>query len=229
MSDASASNHAGALTVQAATQVDPKAHPSTVPVDSSASPKLVLYGKSICYCAATGMYVASLGNAYDEEQNVTWLMTVSSSTPVIAQVSSVHVTSSPSSADSDTDSASSAESAAREHPDPESDAEHAQDGEEEEGHDAEDGSDNGTADQATLPSVERSFAIPVLPVSRQEMQSPGLVLGVPSHGLTGLVATVFEAAHTDGNGCALVSQMHHMEVRLIADTPLVLLCNLYTC
>lgn len=209
---ASASRNATTLTVQTATTVDPKALQATLPVDSSAPAKLVMYGKSICYCATTGMYIASLGNAYDEEQNVTWLLTISNDGPTIAQVSPVHVTSSPSNADSDTESASSAESAGRQHPDPESDAEHAEGGEAEDHH-AEGGSDNGSADQTTLPSVERSYAIPVLPVSRQEMQSPGLVLGVPSHGLPGLMATVFEAAHNDGSGCALVSQMHDIEVR----------------
>ncbi|KAL3151774.1 hypothetical protein ABBQ38_012748 [Trebouxia sp. C0009 RCD-2024] len=207
---ASASRNATTLTVQTATTVDPKALQATLPVDSSAPAKLVMYGKSICYCATTGMYIASLGNAYDEEQNVTWLLTISNDGPTIAQVSPVHVTSSPSNADSDTESASSAESAGRQHPDPESDAEHAEGGEAEDHH-AEGGSDNGSADQTTLPSVERSYAIPVLPVSRQEMQSPGLVLGVPSHGLPGLMATVFEAAHNDGSGCALVSQMHDIE------------------
>lgn len=224
---APAARHADAFTVQTATKVDPRALQSTLPVDSPASAKLVLYGKSICYCPATAMYIASLGNAYSEEQNVTWLMTIIGDDPVIGQVSAAHVPSSH--ADSDADSASSAdESAGLEHPDPESDAEHAEDAQDEE-HDAEDCSNHGSADHTTLPSVERSYAISVLPVSRQEMQSPGLVLGVPSHGLPGLMATVFESAHPDGTGCALVSQMHNMQVRRIANKTCMLFNSLHTC
>ena len=212
---AAASHSATALTIQPASQVDLTALMSTAPVDSSADSaaavKRQLYGKSVCYCPATLMYIASLGNADDEDQNVTWLMTVDNDGKSIRQASSVHVSKSPASADTGADSASSADLAGLQHPDPELDAEHADS--EEEDQVGEDGSDEGSTGCATLPAVERSYVIPVLPVSRQEMQSPGLVLGVPSHGLPGLVSTLFESAHNDGTGCALVSQTLDMQVR----------------
>ena len=213
---AAASRSATALLIQPASQVDLIALMSTAPADSSADSeaalKQQLYGKSVCYCPATAMYIASLGNADDEDQNVTWLMTVGNDGKTIGQASSVHVNSSPATAHTGADSASLADSAGLQHPDPELGAEHA-DSEEEEDQDEEGGSDEGSTGCATLPTVERSYAIPVLPVSRQEMQSPGLVLGVPSHGLPGLASTLFESAHSDGTGCALVSQILNMQVR----------------
>lgn len=206
-----ASHHTAALTVQSATPVDLTSLTPKAPADCSAEAavKQQLYGKDICYCPATAMYMASLGNAADEDQNVTWLMTIDSDGRAIGKV--VHVTSSEVIPDTNADPASSADSAGIQHPDPESDAEHAE-SEEEEDQDEEDGSDDGSTSRVTLPTVERSYAIPILPVSRQEMQSPGLVLGVPSHGLPGLVATVFESAHPDGSGCALVAQILDMQV-----------------
>ena len=221
---AAARNQASALRVLSANQVDLAALMTTGLVDSSAEvPSKQLYGKGVCYCPATAMYIASLGNADDEDQNVTWLMTAGCDGSTIGRVSAVHVTSSHPTADSDADSASSADSAGLQHPDPESDAEHAVSGEEEE-HDEEDGSDEGSTEHTTLPTVERSYAIPVLPVNRQEMQSPGLFLGVPSHGLPGLVATVFEPAHSDGGGCALVSQIQDMQV-----THAIIVITLFSC
>ena len=208
---AAASHHANALTLQPATPVDLTSFTPTAPADSSAEAavKQQLYGKDVCFCPATAMYMASLGNAADEDQNVTWLMTIGIDGRAIGKV--VRVTSSEITADTNGDSASSDDSAGIQHPDPESDAEHA-DSDEEEDQDEEDGSDDGSTGRATLPTVERSYAIPILPVSRQEMQSPGLVLGVPSHGLPGLVATVFESAHPDCSGCALVAQILDMQV-----------------
>ena len=157
------------------------------------------------------MYIASLGNADDEDQNVTWVLTVGNDGRTIGQATSVHVNSSPAGADTGDDSTSSADSAGLQHPDPALDADHT-DSAEEEDQDEEGSSDEGRTDRATLPSVERSYAIPVLPVSRQEIYSPGLVLGVPSHGLPGLVSTVFESAHSDGTGCAFVSQVMDTQV-----------------
>ena len=208
-----ASHHATAFTVQPAVQADLTALLSTAAAGSSseAAVKQALYGKSICFCQAAAMYIACLGNTDDEDQNVTWLLTVGSDGRTIRQASSVHVNSSSAGADMGADSASSADSAGLQHPDPESDAEHA-DSAEEEDQDEEGSSDEGTTGRATLLSMERNYAIPVLPVSRQEMQSPGLLLGVPSHGLPGLVSTLFESAHNDGSGCALVSQTLEMQV-----------------
>ena len=213
---AAASHLATAFPIRPALQVDLNALLFTAPADSSAraAAKQQLYGKSVCYCPATAMYIASLGNADNEDQNVTWLMTVGNDGRTIGQASSVQMNSSPASADTGADSASSADSAGLQHPDPESDAEHA-DSSEEEDQDEEGSSDEGGTDRAALPTVQRSYVIPVLPVSRQEMQSPGLVLGVPSHGLPGLVSTLFESAHSDGTGCALVSQILDMQVRLL--------------
>ena len=210
-----AADNASTLPIQAAVQVDPSLFASATPADdAAASPhKQQLYGKSICYCPATAMWVASLGNAAEEEQNVTWLMTVSTDGSGIDRLASVHVSNPPAAADSVSDSADEAEPADLQHPDPESDAEHVASEEEQ---DEEDESEDGSTDATFLPSVGRSYAIPVLPVSRQEMQTPGLVLGVPSHGLQGLVATVFESAQSDGSGCALVSQMQHMQVGFCA-------------
>ena len=206
---AATAGEADDFAVQAASQVDIGRLLSTASADASGAPasQQQLYGKSICYCSATTMYVASLGNADDEDCNVTWLMTVSKDGSTIGQMSAVHVTNLPPSADS----ASSADSARLQHPDPESDAEHVV-GEEEADQGGGDGSEDGSMDAVTLPSVERSYAIPNLPVSRHEMQSPGLVVGVPSHGLPGLVATVFESAQRNGTGCALVSQIQDMQV-----------------
>ena len=212
---AAASHCATAFPIQPAVQVDLTAVMATAPAGSSAeaAAKQQLYGKSVCYCPATAMYVASLGNADNEDQNVTWLMTIGNDGRTVGQASSVQMNSSAAIADTGAESVSSADSAGLQHPDPDSDAEHA-DFDEEEDQNEEVSSDEGGADRATLPTVQRSYAIPVLPVSRQEMQSPGLVLGVPSHGLPGLVSTLFESAHSDGSGCALVSQILDMQVRL---------------
>lgn len=202
-----------------------------------------LYGKSLCFCPATAMYVASLGNARDEDQNVTWLMTVTADGTSIAQVASIALAVPPASesaagdstsaagdstsaaGDSTSaagDSASASAQAALQHPDPESDAEHVVTEDEDDGDDDEQGAEDneeeseaGSNSSVTVPSVERSYVVPLLPASRQEMQSPALVLGVPSHGLPGLVATVFESAHSDGTGCAIVTQIQDMQVILV--------------
>ena len=221
---AATAGNADDFAVQAASQVDIGALLSTASADASGAPasQKQLYGKSICFCPAAAMHVASLGNADDEDCNITWLMRLSEDGTTVGQVSAVHVTSTPPIADS----ASSADSAGLQHPDPESDAEHMV-SEEEADQGQDDCSDNDSMDAVMLPSVERSYAIPVLPVSRHEMQSPGLVLGVPSHGLPGLVATVFESAHSNGTGCALVSQIQDMQVsnQLLTLT----CCNLPSC
>ena len=169
------------------------------------------------------MYVASLGNAQDEDQNVTWLMTVTADGTSIAKVASIDVaipSASESPAGDSTsaagDSTSASAEAALQHPDPESDAEHVitedEDDDEQGPEDNEEESEDGSNSSVTLPSVERSYVVPLLPASRQEMQSPALVLGVPSHGLPGLMASVFESAHSDGTGCAIVTQIQDMQV-----------------
>ena len=223
---AAASHHATAFTIHPATPVDLTLLTIKAPADSSAEAavKQQLYGKDICYCPATSMYFASLGNAADEDQNVTWLMTIGTDGRAIGKV--VQVANSEVTTDTNADSASSDGSAGIQHPDPESDAEHAESSsDEEEDQDEEDGSDDGSTSRATLPTVERSYAIPILPVSRQEMQSPGLVLGVPSHGLPGLVATVFESAHPDCSGCALVPQILDMQVSPLSHSTGSLTCR----
>ena len=220
----------GNLKVQAAVRVDLEQlfcleSGSHSTADSAASPaqsKQQLYGKSICYCSSTAMYVASLGNAADEDQNVTWLMRVNSGGTSIGQVSAVHV-SAPPAAESATDEPTSASAqAALQHPDPESEAEHT--GTDEEDDDSEDddaeeadeeNSEAGNGNHVILPSIDRSYVVHLLPASRQEMQSPALVLGVPSHGLPGVVATVFESAHSNGSGCALVAQIQELQVSLL--------------
>ncbi len=186
---------------------------------ASAQSKQHLYGKSLCYCPATGMYIASLGNAQDEDQNVTWLMTVTADGTSIAKVVSVDVAIPPASESAAGDSTSASAQAALQHPDPESDAEHVitedednEDDDEQGPEDNEEESEAGSNSSVTLPSVKRSYVVPLLPASRQEMQSPALVLGVPSHGLPGLVASVFESAHSDGTGCAIVTQIQDMQV-----------------
>ena len=172
------------------------------------------------------MYIASLGNAQDEDQNVTWLMTVTADGSSIAQVTSIHVAIPPASESAAGDSTSAAgdstsasAQSALQHPDPESDAEHMVTEDEDDGDDPEQGAEDtvgeseaGSNSSVTLPSVERSYVVPLLPASRQEMQSPALLLGVPSHGLPGLVATVFESAHSNGTGCAIVTQIQDMQV-----------------
>ena len=179
------------------------------------------------------MYVAALGNAQDEDQNVTWLMTVTADGTSIAKVASVDVALPPASESAAGDSTSAAgdsisaafdstsasAQAALQHPDPESDAEHVITEDEDDENDDEQGAEDneeeseaGSNSSVTLPSVERSYVVPLLPASRQEMQSPALVLGVPSHGLPGLVASVFESAHSDGAGCAIVTQIQDMQV-----------------
>ena len=213
------------LKLQAAVQIDsdkllsPDPVPSSATDPSPAKDKQQLYGKSICYCPATAMYIGSLGNAQDEDQNVTWLITVDGSS--VGQVSSVHVAQPAAAESAAGDSTSAAAESPLQNPDPESDAEHVvteedddddnNDDEEEDDEASDEGSDHGM----TLPSVERSYVVPLLPASRQEMQSPALVLGVPSHGLPGIVATLFESAHGDGTGCALVAQIQDMQVRAI--------------
>jgi len=200
---------------------------------ASAQSKQQLYGKSLCFCPATAMYIASLGNAQDEDQNVTWLMTVTADGTSIAQVTSIHVAIPPASESAAGDSTSAAgdstsaagdstsasAQSALQHPDPESDAEHMVTEDEDDGDDPEQGAEDnegeseaGSNSSVTLPSVERSYVVPLLPASRQEMQSPALLLGVPSHGLPGLVATVFESAHSNGTGCAIVTQIQDMQV-----------------
>lgn len=164
------------------------------------------------------MYVASLGNAQDEDQNVTWLMTVTADGTSIAQVAS-NVAIPPASESAAGDSTAASAQAALQHPDPESDAEHAITEDEDKGDDDEQGTEDDeeeseadSSSSVTLPSVERSYVVPLLPASRQQMQTPALVLGVPSHGLAGLVATVFESAHSDRTGCAIVTQIQEMQV-----------------
>lgn len=241
---------AGTFNIQAAAQVDSNRLLSTDPGQESkpatadadlVSSKQQLYGKSLCYCPATAMYIASLGNAQDEDQNVTWLMTVNADGTSIGQMSSVIVATLPVDDSAAGDSASaSAESAvgesapastslsasvppALQHPDPESDAENAlieeeddlEDDDEEEEDKGEDESEEDSGDVGILPCVERSYVVPLLPAARQEMQTPALVLGVPSHGLPGLVATVFESAHSDGTGCELVTQIQDMQVDIL--------------
>jgi len=230
------SPHSTALHTQAAQKVDldrllstdsgAESESAAAAEAASAQSKQHLYGKSLCYCPATGMYVASLGNAQDEDQNVTWLMTVTADGTSIAQVASIDVAIPPASESAAGDSASAAgdstsasAQAALQHPDPESDAEHIVTEDEDDGDDDEQGAEDneeeseaGSNSSVTLPSVERSYVVPLLPASRQEMQSPALVLGVPSHGLPGLVATVFESAHSDGTGCAIVTQIQDMQV-----------------
>jgi len=193
---------------------------------ASAHSKQHLYGKSLCYCPASGLYIASLGHAQDEDQNVTWLMTVTADGTSIAKVASVDVAIPPASESAAGDSTSTAgdstsasAQAALQHPDPESDAEHVitededdEDDDEQGPEDNEEESEAGSNSSVTVPSVERSYIVPLLPASRQEMQSPALVLGVPSHGLPGLVASVFESAHSDGTGCAIVTQIQDMQV-----------------
>ncbi len=186
---------------------------------ASAQSKQQLYGKSLCFCPATAMYIASLGNAQDEDQNVTWLMTVTADGSSIAQVTSIHVAIPPASESAAGDSTSASAQSALQHPDPESDAEHMVTEDEDDGDDDEQGAEDnegeseaGSNSSVTLPSVERSYVVPLLPASRQEMQSPALLLGVPSHGLPGLVATVFESAHSNGTGCAIVTQIQDMQV-----------------
>jgi len=193
---------------------------------ASAHSKQHLYGKSLCYCPASGLYIASLGHAQDEDQNVTWLMTVTADGTSIAKVASVDVAIPPASESAAGDSTSAAgdstsasAQAALQHPDPESDAEHVitededdEDDDEQGPEDNEEESEAGSNSSVTVPSVERSYIVPLLPASRQEMQSPALVLGVPSHGLPGLVASVFESAHSDGTGCAIVTQIQDMQV-----------------
>lgn len=78
----------------------------------------------------------------------------------------------------------------------------------------EEGQSDASAEEepAELPNVDRCYAVPLLPVSRQELQTPALLLGVPSHGLPGLVAYVFEPAASSGTGCAVVAQAQDMQV-----------------
>ena len=91
------------------------------------------------------------------------------------------------------------------------------DDEDEEDEEEEDDSESGSDAQtngAALPSMDRIHAVALLPVSRQEMQTPGLVLGVPSHGASGMLAYVFEPAHSSGRGCAVVAQLQDVQVSL---------------
>ena len=173
-----------------------------------------LYGKSVSYCPALVMFVASLGNADDEEQGVVWLAAPKPDGTGIGHVSALQLADS---AESHSEPKAQTQPNTDRHPETQSQSNctSEQDGDDSDctGEDEEDQSDASEAMDATeLPSVERTQAVSLLPISRQEMQSPGLLLGIPSHGVPGLVAYIFEPAENDGSGCAVVVQVQDMQV-----------------
>lgn len=211
-----------------------------------------LYGKSISFCPALMMYVVSLGDASNEDQGVVWLAAPKPDGTGIGPVSPLRVSEPElSTAGSDGHSLHTSAPTGEEGPAVQSGAEavpqlpttagqdqssvhdssrHSnsedEDDEDNDGTDTEDEEEEETVTAAAeMPNVDRSYAVPLLPVSRQELHSPALVLGIPSHGLPGLVAYVFEPATNKGIGCAVVAQEQDMQV-----SSLQLLCeSLHLC
>lgn len=222
------------------------AHPTTstqvaeatktpVSVTSGAQKAPQLYGKSISYCPALVMFVASLGNADDEEQGVVWLAAPKPDGTGIRQVSALKLADSTelSEAESKTSLSSESHSEAKAQTQADTDrhfkTQSHSNGSSEQDEDDSDFTDEGEEDQSDesepmdstdLPNVERTQAVSLLPISRQEMQTPGLLLGIPSHGVPGLVAYVFEPAENDGSGCAVVAQVQNMQVTQASTTKL---------
>lgn len=232
-----------ALNIQPAEETDTVHLLSTASADASAAGSdgssvqpmtKQLYGKSVCYCPATAMYLASLGNASDEAQNVSWLVTMGLGQDGVAQLSchpvqatlpsaqpvdeSASASVSASTAESVTDRSAEPlqQSGVQTHSgteadasEPESEAAESQEGLSNEGAAAGDAGHSRSA----VPSVERSYAVPLLPVSRQTLHSPGLMLGVPSHGLPGIAAAAFL---DNGAGTVLAQRMHAIAVWILA-------------
>lgn len=225
------------LTDQATGEAADNALTAVAPA-TAVTPLAQLYGKSISYCPALGVFVAALGDAANEDQGVVWLAAPKPDGTGIGQVAALKLADSAELSNSGSlsmpslqgelqsaDMPSDANKEAGAGPQPpthsgtditpsdDGSSEHSEEDSNFTDEDEEDHSDaSGAADPTELPNVDRSYAVPLLPVSRQEMQTPGLVLGVPSHGLPGLVAYVFEPAHPDGSGCAVVAQVHDMQV-----------------
>ena len=223
------------------------AHPSTstqvagatkrpVSVTSGAQQKAPqLYGKSISYCPALVMFVASLGNADDEEQGVVWLAAPKPDGTGIRLVSALKRADSTELSEAESKTSLSSESHSETKAQTQADTDRHlktqshSNGSSEQDEDDSDFTDEGEEDQSDesepmdsteLPNVERTQAVSLLPISRQEMQTPGLLLGIPSHGMPGLVAYVFEPAENDGSGCAVVAQVQDMQVTQASTTKL---------